>query len=434
MSEKIEVEFKGDIIKGVLIKETEEYVTIKLISGYNANLKKSEIKIIKREEMGDGRWETKLKITPNPQPPTPNPKITIIHTGGTIASKVDYRTGAVSSKFTSSELLNMYPELNELAQIDTLMIGNLFSEDMRFAHYNLMLKEIEIAIKNKTSGIIITHGTDTMHYTSAALWYACKNLNIPVILVGAQRSSDRASSDGFSNLEAAVNFIISNPNFRRVGICMHGTISDNDFLILDGVNAKKLHSTRRDAFKQINYLPFAKILNKKQEILRNELLSKERKEKFSVTLYDEKLRIGFFKAHPNLFSDEIKNLSIYRAVIVEGTGLGHLAVNVVDDFTKIHADNLNAVKELAEKTKVIMGVQTVYGETNMNIYSTGRDLQSVGVIGNYLNLSTETLFIRTAFCLSQKEKKFEDIWNENLEGFEIKGGEIGDGGWETKKN
>lgn len=431
MSEIIEVEFKGDIIKGVLIKEDQEYLTIKLSSGYNANLKKSEVKILKKEK----EQENKKKIIEKTSLKKKElPKITIIHTGGTIASKVDYRTGAVSSKFTPDELLNLYPELLDIADIDAKMIGNLFSEDMRFAHYNLMLKEIELAIKNKTCGIIISHGTDTMHYTSAALQYACKNLSVPVILVGAQRSSDRASSDGYSNLDAAVNFIISNPNFRRVGICMHASISDNEFVILDSINAKKMHSTRRDAFKQINYLPFAKIHNKKQEILRNELLSKERKEKFSVTFYDEKLKIGFFKAHPNLFSDEIKALSIYDAVIVEGTGLGHLAINVVDDFTKMHADNLKAVKELAKKTKVIMGVQTVYGETNMDVYSTGRDLQEAGVIGNRLNLITETLFIRTLFCLSQKEKKFEEIWNENLEGFEIKSVEMGDMGNETKKS
>lgn len=421
MSEKIELEFKGDIIKGVLIKEDKEYITVKLSSGYNANLKKSEIKEIKRlrDEEIKGKKQNIEKHEKKELS-----KITIIHTGGTIASKVDYRTGAVSSKFTPDELLNLYPELNELAQIDAKMIGNLFSEDMRFAHYNLMLKEIELAIKNKTCGIIISHGTDTMHYTSSALQYACKNLSVPVILVGAQRSSDRASSDGYSNLEAAVNFIISTPDFRRVGICMHGSISDNEFLILDAINAKKMHSTRRDAFKQINYLSFAKIHNKKQEILRPELLSKEVSGKFSFTTYNEKLKIGFFKAHPNLFADEIKMLSIYDAVIVEGTGLGHLAVNVVDDYTSEHKKNLDAVKELVKKTKVIMGVQTIYGETNLNIYSTGRDLQKVGVIGNYLNLTTEVLFIRTAFCMSQKEKKFEDIWEENLEGFEIKSLEI----------
>ncbi len=417
MNTKIKVEFKGETIEGILISESSDIVSIKLDSGYNANLKKSSIKEISRKNLNN--LNKNSIVSKKSIKKEKLPKITIIHTGGTIASKVDYSTGAVSSKFTPEELLSLYPELNQIAEISPKMIGNLFSEDMRFAHYNLMLTEIKKAIENQSIGVIISHGTDTMHYTSAALEYAVKNLPIPILLVGAQRSSDRASSDAYSNLVTAVNFIIENSkklnSYKRVGICMHNSISDNSFAIFDGINVKKMHSSRRDAFKQINFLPFAEIENGKIKILRNELLSKNVDKNFSYIKYNENLKIGFLKAHPNLFPEEINCLSFYDAVIIEGTGLGHLGINEVDSNTKIHSENYEALKKLAKKTKLIMGVQTVYGQTNMNVYSSGRHIIKAGVFGNLMELNTETLFIRAAYCLSQKDCSFEECWVKNLE-------------------
>ncbi len=421
MKEELEIVFNENNIKGILIKEDDEYITLKLKSGYNANLKKENIKLLSRNQIEE---KDKPKVE---KPDTSDlPKITILHTGGTIASKVDYRTGGVSSKFTADELMVLFYELNEKAAISARMIGNIFSEDMRFNEYNLMLDEIQKAINEKTQGIIIAHGTDTMHYSSAALQYACKNLSIPVILVGAQRSSDRASSDAFTNLNAAVDFIIENSKhekaFRRVGICMHENLSDNSFLILDGLNAKKMHSTRRDAFKQINYPAFARIENSKLEILRKDLLSEKPEKKFNYAKYNTELKIGFFKSHPNMFAEELKNLEYYDAVVIEGTGIGNLPEH--DDNTKKDGKILKALEELTNKIKVLAGVQTTSGEISLDIYSRGRDLQTAGIIGNRINLTTETIFCRTAFCLSQKEKPFEEIWDENLEGFKIRSEDI----------
>jgi glutamyl-tRNA(Gln) amidotransferase subunit D len=302
------------------------------------------------------------------------------------------------------------------------MIGNIFSEDMRFKEYNLMLNEIQKAIENNSIGIIISHGTDTMHYSSAALQYAIKNLNIPIILVGAQRSSDRASSDAFSNLDAAVDFIIENSKqkiqFRRVGICMHENISDENFLLLDGINAKKMHSTRRDAFKQINYLPYARIEKGRMTILREELATDNSKNKIKIVPYNTDLKICFFKSHPNMFAQELENLENYDAIIIEGTGIGNLPEH--EDNEKKDGKILKALTNLCKKTKVISGTQTTYGEISLDIYSRGRDLQTAGLIGNRINLSTETLFCKTAHCLSQKERPFEEIFKENIEGFKLR--------------
>lgn len=422
---QLKVDIDGEILEGILITENEKTATIKISSGYNAVLKKEDFQILEEKEIDlDESGKEVLEIEKNES----LPKILILHTGGTIASKVDYKTGAVSSKFTPKELLAMYPEFDKVVNIDAKMIGNLFSEDMRFAHYNLMLKEIREALDEKNYiGVIISHGTDTLHYTSAALSYSLENLNVPVIIVGAQRSSDRASSDAYSNLNATVNFMIDNSKkdeaFRRVGICMHESVNDDTYLIMDGINAKKLHSSRRDAFKQINYSPFARVDNLGNvEVLRSELLSKKSGDNINYVEYDINLKLGFFKAHPSVNPWEISNLSNYDGVVIEGTGLGHIGVNVVDVHTKVHDENLIALKELCKDTITVMGVQTVYGDTNMNVYSSGRYIQEAGVLGNLMNLTTETLFIRMAYIFSKigdKDKvRFKEMWEENLEGFE----------------
>lgn len=420
MDTYIEVIFKGQTINGILINEDKNYYTIKLSSGYNAMLYKQSVSIIKKEKKEHSFEKPKSENKKNKNLPT----IALLHTGGTIASKIDYQTGAVSSKFTPEELLGLYPELLSTANIVPKMIANLSSEDMRFEHYNLLLDAIKKSVDEGVDGVIISHGTDTMHYTSAALSYGLQGLSVPVLLVGAQRSSDRASSDAYSNLTTAVNFIANQKDkeyqYRRVGICMHNSISDDEFVILDGINAKKMHSSRRDAFKQINYKPAA-VIDKDNTFIekREELFSLSSNDSLELNYYDTSLKIGFFKAHPNLGPEEIEILKIYDGLVIEGTGLGHLAVSEFDDYTKINLENLEAIKNLQKTTKVVVGVQTNSGQTNMNIYSSGRYLIETGVLGQGWNLTTETLFIRMAYCLSCKEN-FDDVWNSNLEGFEMK--------------
>ncbi|NQZ84525.1 MAG: Glu-tRNA(Gln) amidotransferase subunit GatD [Nanoarchaeales archaeon] len=418
MTKILEVDYKGEIIKGPLLKEDETYFMIKLSSGYNASLKKVNCKIISETDIEDTNSNEQSKKKSNK---SKLPKITMLHTGGTIASKVDYRTGAVSNKFTPEELLNLFPELNEIADIKANLIGNFSSEDLGFTEQNIILKNIIESVNDGADGIIIGHGTDTLHYTAAFLQYALRNLKIPVIIVGAQRSSDRASSDAFLNLQAATQFIIQNKNkehkFNRVGICMHATTDDKTFNILDGINARKMHSTQRDAFKQINYSPFARMdLKHEIQILRPDLETKSNEEETSFIPYNEDLKIGFFKAHPNMYDWELDHLVQYDAVVLEGTGVGNIGANN-DNFKK---DNLvlKKLSEICDKVKVFSGVQTVYGQVSLGIYSRGRDIKESGVIGDRTNLTTESTFCRAAHVLSC-EGDFDENWEENHEGFDL---------------
>lgn len=416
----IEVEYENEVIKGTLIKKDNKYFTIKLSSGYNVNLDIKKVKIISQKEKVPIE-----KVSKSHLPSLKNlPKIHILHTGGTIASKVDHTTGAVSSSFTDKELLSLYPELNEIANIETRMIGNIFSGDINFSHHNLFLEEISNSIELGCEGIILSHGTDTIQYTAPILQYCLENLPVPVIIVGAQRSSDRPSSDSYLNLKTAIDFILDNNSrdkkFLRVGVCMHGSISDNVFNIYDSINVRKMHTSRRDAFKQINYLPYAKIENTKIEILRPELQSISNSNKFNHIKIDSVLKIGFFKSHPNMIPEEIKNLAIYDCVIIEGTGFGHLPVDEIDEYTKNNSLILKEVELLAKKIPVIMSSQCIYGSIKLNVYSYGRHLQNAGVIGNHNNLCPETLFMRATYLLSKDSSKFKENWGKNLEGFEVR--------------
>ena len=404
MEKFVEIEYKNKNLFGLIVFEDEKEIVLKLNSGYNTSLLKENITKIKEIKKNLEKIESIKKISLKKNPNLLN--IALLHTGGTIASKVDYRTGAVSSTFTPEELLELYPEFLELANISPKNILNIFSEDFRFCEYNILLEEIKKCVSENFDAIIITQGTDTLHYTSSALQYSLKNLNIPIILVGAQRSLDRPSSDAFLNLKSAILFLNSQKNlekkFLRVGICMHENLNDESFLILDGLCVKKMHSTKRCAFKQINYSPFARVFEDKIEILREELLSCPSKNKFNLVKYDENLKGCFFKVHPNLFLFEIEQLKNYDFVVLEGTGVGNISANISNE----KKDNLILLKlkEVCKKIKVLASTQTTFGEVSLDIYSRGKDIQNYGVIGNRHNLTSETIFLRTAFCLSQKKK------------------------------
>ncbi|MEM3127318.1 MAG: Glu-tRNA(Gln) amidotransferase subunit GatD, partial [Candidatus Woesearchaeota archaeon] len=244
--DKVKIRTADEEVEGILMESSDEnIVSLKLSSGYNigiAKVKTKEIKIIEKFRKPKEAAGKELPFDPN------KPTISILHTGGTIASKVDYRTGAVVSKFSPEDLLESFPELKDIANIKTKLVFQMFSEDMEPEHWTILAEEVKKVAEEHVDGIIITHGTDTMSYSSSALSFALQNLGIPVILVGAQRSSDRPSTDASDNLYAAAKFI-AETDYSGVGVCMHETTNDNSCLIHRGVKVRKMHSSRRDAFK-----------------------------------------------------------------------------------------------------------------------------------------------------------------------------------------
>ena len=400
--------------EGVLMPEEKEFLVVKLDSGYNVGVAKASVKEVKLLEKKKEPAKQQIK----PLPKRALPKISILHTGGTIASKVDYVTGAVVARFAPEELIAMFPELGEIASISSRLISNMFSEDIRFSHYNIIAKEIEKEIAAGAAGVIVTHGTDTLHYASAALAFMLQDLPVPVILVGSQRSSDRPSTDAALNLVSAVFFALRS-DFAEVCVCMHENIDDESCAILPATKCRKMHTSRRDTFKAINTLPWARVnfSERKIEFLRAGY-RKKAKGKLKIFPMKENIKVGLLKVHPNMFAGEILAYKGFDGLILEGTGLGHAPINEIDSLTKEHAKIFDALNGLIKSgTVVAMASQAIYGRIDMNVYSTGRRLIEAGVLGNYCDMTPETAFIKLAWLLSNHPKeKARELFGKNLAG------------------
>jgi len=328
----VEIYLQDDVFSGILLpSQNKDTMTLKLDSGYNLNVKKNKIKKFKLLKKNSGEKQKKQEVVFKKYLPT----ISILHTGGTIASKVDYKTGGVTSAFSPEELIEMFPDLKDIANFKTRLVRKMFSDDLRFKHFSIIAREIEKEVKNKVSGIIIGMGTDNLAVASAALSFVLESCPVPVILVGAQRSSDRGSSDAYLNLLSAALFI-TKTDFSGVGICMHENLNDKTCLILPATKTRKLHSSRRDAFKVINDKPIARVNYETKAI---EFLKKYNKRGSKLIIKDKfEEKTGLIKITVNMNSKQFLSYRGYKGLIIEGTGLGHTPLDVIDKETKEHAN------------------------------------------------------------------------------------------------
>ncbi len=385
-------------------------LVLKLDNGYNIGIAFSG-KIKKLKSKGK-----KEKIRLKEYKPDPGKKtIAMIHTGGTIASRVDYRTGAVFPAFTAEDLFLSTPELAAIANFRTRVAFQMFSEDMEPMHWIILAEKISEEISFGCDGIIIVHGTDTMAYTAAALSYMLQNLSIPVLIVGAQRSSDRGSSDAAMNLICAASFI-AKTDFAGVAVCMHGSIDDDYCFALPAANVKKMHTSRRDTFRSIDVLPYAKVhCSGEIEFLRDYSRRSDKqlvvKNKFDTRVAIVKSRPGFSYRELELFEK-----AGYKGIIIEGTGLGHVPVTALDKYTQHHKNLLTTIARMTKKGIFVgMVSQCPYGRVNMNVYSTGRDLQKAGVVP--LTMTTEAAYVKLGWALATAGKeRIKEIMLTNIAG------------------
>ncbi|MGV8162042.1 MAG: Glu-tRNA(Gln) amidotransferase subunit GatD [Candidatus Nanoarchaeia archaeon] len=413
------IEMKDSSIhEGVFVFENKEFVFLKLGSGYNIGISKKNIESCKEESS-----RPSLKIESEKALIEQNPEIMILHTGGTIASKVDYSTGAVNAKFTPEEMIELFPELKSLGKIGSVLVSNMPSDDINFAHYNKMAEAIEKSLALKSiKGIILTHGTDTLHYTSSALSFIFEHLSVPVVLVGSQRSSDRPSSDAALNLLSAAYFIseAKTHNLNGVFICMHESNDDDYCTILNAHNVRKMHSSRRDAFKSINCGPVARINfeKKKIEVLKNENTNITAvNEGKTLRLFNPEVKVGILRSRPGLLFEELKFYEKFDGLILEGTGLGHFPIDQFDEYTSQNKDIFKEIEKISSKKIACMTSQTIFGRINLNVYSPGRMLKDAGVLGHNLDMTTETAYIKLVWLLSNYSLvESKELYSQNLRG------------------
>lgn len=408
---KVRLELGEQSFEGLLLPREGDIIVLKLSSGYNVGIFPKHITSCELLERPNLRTQELPQLEQN----TDLPKIKILHTGGTIASRVDYETGGVVADFNPETLLSMFPELTEIAQIESNFLGNMFSDDMRFSHMNTIARQILESAQAGTKKFIVTSGTDFLHYLSAGLSFLLAELPVAVLVVGSQRSSDRGSSDAAMNLVCASQFLATT-DFQGVGVCMHATTNDDTCVVLPGVNARKMHSSRRDAFKPINTTKIALVDYKNKTVVLHRKLTKiSSAVPDSIDFFNEQLKIGMIVSRPNLFAEEIEAYNNFDGLVLLGSGLGHFPVTKVDNSCEEHEKILLVLEDLAKKMPVVMTTQTIYGRVHMNVYAPARTLQEKGIIGHGSSMTPETTYMKLAWLLSKTNKK--DISTLLLENF-----------------
>lgn len=405
-------------LRGTIVPSKDHAILVlKLGSGYNVGIKFGEISEIKKA--GEGKIVGKAR-TASPKKGPGLPTVSILHTGGTIASRVDYRTGAVYSSFEPTDLLTMFPELNEIANLDSRLLAKMWSDDLRFKHIGLIAKAVEREAKKGVAGVIIAVGTDNLAVAAAALAFAIEKCPIPVLLVGAQRSSDRGSTDAAMNLICAASFITKS-DFAGVAICMHHSSSDDKCAILTACKTRKLHTSRRDAFKPVNDTPIALVDYNSKEIrfLKKSYGKKDKKEKMVIKpKFEEK--VAMLKISINMFPEQFEFFSRnkFKGLVIEGTGLGHTPGHCPDEITKKeHKEIFPAIKKFIQQGGVaVMTSQCLFGRVQMHVYDKGIDLMNLGVIPGE-DMLPETAFVKLAWLLgNNKPEEVKKLVAKNLKG------------------
>ena len=375
----------------------DSHIVIKFKSGYNVGLGLDKIKKIEFLSDAVSAQENSSSIKHNPL----LPKILLLSTGGTIASRIDYRTGSVTPALTAQELNASVPELAEIANIDAEVLFSEYSENITPDHWIKVAQKLDSLAKSDYRGILVAHGTDTMQYTAAFLSFALAGFPKPIVLVGSQRSSDRPSSDAALNLIGAAKFIIKSST-SGVFVAMHNSENDDDTACHFGTRVRKNHTSRRNAFETVGAKPAFIVSG--DSIIQN----------FSGTYYNQKeytpkigldTKVALVKYHPGYDPKLVENLLSqgYKAIIFEGTGLGHIGRLMYDTIKK------------AKQQNVFMGMtsQCLDGQVNMAVYESGRDLMHFGVIP-LSDMISEIALVKAMWVLGTDAKNIESIMLRNI--------------------
>ncbi len=366
---------------------------LKLDNGYNIGIstENAKMSLISKAEKKDAVNHTKKERKELPD-------ISILGTGGTIASFVDYKTGAVSPAITTEQLINSVSALDDVANVSAEPLFSLASEDMKPEHWEGMATKVKEMHDKNNHGIVIGHGTDTMSYSAAALSFQLPEISNPVVFTGAQRSPDRPSSDAHLNLVGAAKVAMS--DLGEISIAMHETTDDENLAIWRGNRARKAHSSKRDAFRTPNEGPLGIVTDK------IEWKTKYRSTVDNTTIqagFDD--NIGMVWSHPGLKIDDWENIvSGKNGLVIAGTGLGH-----------INSELLDVIEKTSKDVPVAMSSQCLSGSTNLNVYRNGRKLLERGVVETY-DMLPETALVKMMWLSKHHQDNVREMMGQNLVG------------------
>lgn len=388
-----EIDSSRGQFKGIVLPRSEndddQHIVLKLATGYNIGVAVNSINDIKEV----GYKEANYKIPEKEFPYSPEkPNVKLFGTGGTIASRLDYRTGAVIPAFSPGELYGAVPELADICNMSTEKLFAVFSENMGPQQYIALAKAIGKEIEKGIDGIVVGHGTDTMHHTAAALSYMVQDSPVPIVMVGSQRSSDRPSSDAALNLIHATK-AAAEGDIAEVMVCMFGPTSDEYGLLHKGTRVRKMHSSYRSTFRTLGDIPIATIDRDKITPLQKEYKPRRNDKNVKVLPYFEE-KVSLLYYYPNMQPDIIDSLvdNGYKGIVIAGTGLGHVNKPVYP-----------AIERAAKAgVAIYMTVQTLWGYVHMFVYDTGRDLMNMGIVPAE-NMLPEAAYIKLGWALGQTD-------------------------------
>lgn len=384
-----EVETTRGRFVGIILPRSEtadaNHIVLKLRNGYNVGLRYDTIRSMK--EVGYKEAVYRIPSKDFPHDPA-KPRVKLLGTGGTIASRLDYRTGAVIPAFSPGELYGSVPELADICNLETEKICAVFSENMGPEQWTKLATTIAAEIEKGVAGLVIGHGTDTMHHTAAILSFMVQEPPVPIVMVGSQRSSDRPSSDAAMNLIHSTR-TAANGDIAEVMVCMFGPTSDQYGLLHRGTRVRKMHSSYRSTFRTISDIPLAMVDRNGVTPLRNDYRRRRHDRNVKLdTAFDEKVSIVYY--YPNMAPDIIDALvdNGYHGIVIAGTGLGHVNRPLYPALRRAHQKGV----------ALCMTVQTIWGFAQMYVYETGREIMELGVFPA-ANMLPEVAYVKLGWVL-----------------------------------
>jgi glutamyl-tRNA(Gln) amidotransferase subunit D len=379
---------RGDF-EGLVLPRSETsdelHLVLKLGTGYNIGLRHDTV--LEVEELG--YREAVYQIPEKAFPTNPDlPRVKLLGTGGTIASRLDYRTGAVIPAFTPGELYGSVPELADICNLETEKLFSIFSENMGPEQYLALAARIGDAVREGYDGVVIGHGTDTMHHTAAALSFMVQDPPVPVVMVGSQRSSDRPSSDAARNLINATWTAARGP-IAEVMVCMFGPTSDRYNLLHRGTRVRKMHSSYRSTFRTVGDVPLAMVEDGTLTPLKEDFRPRRTDREVRIqAAYDDRVTLLYYYPgmHPDLLDAMVEKG--YHGIIIAGTGLGHVNRKIYPALERAHAAGVH----------LFMTLQTLWGFVQMQVYETGREILQLGVVP-LANMMPEVAFVKLGWAL-----------------------------------
>ena len=396
---------RGDFTGTVLPRsenDDDQHIVMKIPTGYNIGIDINTI----LDMIETGYKKANYKIPEKEFPITPGlPKVKLLGTGGTIASRLDYRTGAVIPAFSPGELYGAVPELADICNLETEKVFAVFSENMGPKQYIALAKTIGKEIEKGVDGIVIGHGTDTLQHTATVLTFMVQNPPVPIVLVGSQRSSDRPSSDAALNLMHAM-YTAGHSDIAEVMVCMFGPTSDEYGLLHRGPRVRKMHSSYRSTFRTIGDVPLARVSLGKITHIKQDYKHRRKDNKVDIYPYFND-RVTMIYYYPGMNPDVI-DMAVdngYEGIVFVGTGLGHVNSGLFDAISRANEKGVF----------MYMTVQTIWGYVHMFVYDTGRDLMSRGVVPAW-NMLPETAWIKLSWVLGQTKdpEKVKEMMATNI--------------------